>query len=81
MRAIFFSRPNCPPCEKVLPGVQAEAKRWNIPLEVINVFEQPETANRYGIKSTPHLIVFDDNNVIQYSSSSISTGLFTYGDD
>lgn len=54
----------CGPCRMVSPVVdEIAAERTDVKVGKINVDEQPELANQFGIMSIPTLLVFKDGKV------------------
>ena len=63
-----FWAPWCGPCRMVLPVVEEIAEeREDIVVGKVNVDEQPELANQFGVSTIPTLIVFDSGKEIQRS--------------
>ncbi len=61
-----FWAPWCGPCRMVVPMVEEIAKeRPDIKVGKINVDEQPELANQFGIMSIPTLVVMENGKVIR----------------
>ena len=61
-----FWAPWCGPCRMVVPMVEAIAEeRPDIKVGKINIDEQFELANRFGIMSIPTLMVVKDGQVIK----------------
>ena len=52
----------CAPCRMLAPTVAAVAEHYgdNASVAKLNVDDNPSTAQRYGIKGIPTLIMFDD---------------------
>ena len=56
----------CGPCRMVSPVVdEIAAERTDVKVGKINVDEQPELANQFGIMSIPTLMVFKDGKVAE----------------
>lgn len=55
----------CNPCRMLSPTVDAIAKEYENRAIVgkVNIDEEPELANRFGVMSIPTLIVFKDGSV------------------
>ena len=65
---VDFWAPWCGPCRMVLPVVEEIAEeREDIVVGKINVDEQPELANQFGVMTIPTLIVFENGQEIQRS--------------
>ena len=59
-----FWAPWCGPCRMVVPIVEEiAAERADIKVGKINVDEQPELANQFGVMSIPTLIVVEGGQV------------------
>lgn len=63
-----FWAPWCGPCRMVLPVVEEIAEeREDIVVGKVNVDEQPELANQFGVSTIPTLIVFEGGQEIRRS--------------
>ena len=61
-----FWAPWCAPCRMVAPTVEEIAsERVDIKVGKINVDEQPELANKFGIMSIPTLVVLKNGKNVQ----------------
>lgn len=61
-----FGAPWCAPCRMVAPTVEEIAsERVDIKVGKINVDEQPELANKFGIMSIPTLVVMKNGKIVQ----------------
>ena len=61
-----FWAPWCAPCRMVAPTVEEIAsERVDIKVGKINVDEQPELANKFGIMSIPTLEVMKNGKIVQ----------------
>ena len=61
-----FWAPWCGPCRMVVPMVEAIAEeRPDIKVGKINIDEQFELANRFGIQSIPTLMVVKDGQIVK----------------
>ena len=59
-----FWAPWCGPCRMVVPIVEEiAAERADIKVGKINVDEQPELANQFGIMSIPTLMVMENGKI------------------
>ena len=66
-----FWAPWCGPCRMVVPVVEAIAQeRPDIKVGKINVDEEPELAQRFGIASIPTLVVVEDGQVINRATGA-----------
>lgn len=60
-----FWAPWCAPCRMVVPIVEEiAAERSDIKVGKINVDEQPELANRFGVMSIPTLMVMENGKIV-----------------
>ena len=60
-----FWAPWCGPCRMVVPLVEEIAKeRPDIKVGKINVDENPELATRFGIMSSPTLVVMENGRIV-----------------
>ena len=59
-----FWAPWCGPCRMVVPIVEEiAAERSDIKVGKVNVDEQPELANRFGVMSIPMLVVMKNGKI------------------
>ena len=66
-----FWAPWCGPCRMVVPMVEAIAdERPDIKVGKINIDEQFELANRFGILSIPTLMVVKDGQVVKKATGA-----------
>ena len=64
-----FWAPWCAPCRMVVPIIEEIASEHaDIKVGKINVDEQPELANKFGIMSIPTLVVMKNGKIIQQVS-------------
>jgi len=60
-----FWAPWCGPCRMVVPAVEEIAKeRPDLKVGKINVDENPELANQFGIMSIPTLVVMENGRIV-----------------
>jgi len=63
-----FYAPWCGPCRMVVPIVEEIAKeRSDIKVGKVNVDEEFELANQFGVFSIPSLVVMKDGKIVQQS--------------
>ena len=68
-----FWAPWCAPCRMVVPIIEEIASEHaDIKVGKINVDEQPELANKFGIMSIPTLVVMKNGKIIQQVSGARS---------
>ena len=66
-----FGAPWCAPCRMVVPIVEEIASEHaDIKVGKINIDEQPELANKFGIMSIPTLAVMKNGKIIQQVSGA-----------
>ena len=66
-----FWAPWCGPCRMVVPMVEQIAEeRPDIKVGKINVDENPELANRFGVMSIPTLVVMEHGEVLRQESGA-----------
>ena len=61
----------CAPCRMVAPIVEEIAgERGDIKVGKINVYEEPELANKFSIMSIPTLVVMKNGKIVQQVSGA-----------
>jgi len=66
-----FWAPWCGPCRMVAPIVEQIAEeRKDIKVGKVNVDEEPELAQRFGVMSIPMLAVIKDGSVVRQASGA-----------
>ena len=66
-----FWAPWCGPCRMVSPVIDEIAlERADIKVGKVNVDEEPELAQRFGVMSIPSLIVMENGKVISQSAGA-----------
>ncbi len=66
MKVLDFYADWCGPCQMLKPVLaQVEAEHPEVKFEAINIDEDPETAEKYGVMSIPTLIVLDDEGKVR----------------
>lgn len=59
---VYFSAPWCGPCRAMGPVVEQITGKLNIGVQKINVDDEPELAEKYGVRSIPTLVLEDREN-------------------
>lgn len=63
MKIIDFWAPWCQPCKQMKPTIESLEK--DFPIEKINIDEQPEIAQSYGVMSIPTLLIMDNDKEVK----------------
>jgi len=58
-KVIRFTASWCNPCKMLAKTL--ESVKTDIPIEVIDIDEQPDLATEFGIRSVPTLVMMEDN--------------------
>tara|TARA_Y100001970_G_C13684924_1_gene579521 strand:+ start:32 stop:355 length:324 start_codon:yes stop_codon:yes gene_type:complete len=63
----------CGPCKQISPMLEeiSEEKRDIISVVKLNIDENPETTQKYGIKGIPTLMIFKDGNLTDTKIGSL----------
>ena len=70
-----FWAPWCGPCRMVVPIVEKIAEeRSDIKVGKVNVAEQPELANQFGVMSIPTLMVLENGKIVNQAVGARSKG-------
>ena len=64
MSYLYFSAPWCVPCKSFKPVVEEVAGSLGIKFDYIDVDQQPEYADKMGIRSVPTIIVIKDGEEV-----------------
>ena len=55
----------CDPCRMIAPEIEAIAAEGKVKVGKVNVDEQAQLANRYGIESIPTVLIFKDGKLVE----------------
>lgn len=61
MNIKYFWHENCSPCRENKQIITQLQQNPNVDIEVINVLEEPEKANKYKIRTVPTLLITEKN--------------------
>lgn len=66
----------CPPCRAVAPTIEAVASEFSRRVRVgkLNVDNNQEVAQRYGIRSIPTLLIFSKGQVVEQRVGALPKG-------
>jgi len=66
----------CPPCRMIAPAIEAVAERFSGQATVgkLDVDDNPVTAQRYGIRSIPTLLLFQEGRVVEQRVGALPQG-------
>ena len=62
-KIIRFTASWCQPCKQMSRTL--ESINSNLPIDVVDIDEQSNTAIEYGIRSVPTLVMVEDGNVVK----------------
>lgn len=65
MKLIEFFATWCGPCKLQKPIVEKVTRDLGIEVELVDIDESPEIAEKYGIKSVPVIIVLEQNDSVK----------------
>lgn len=75
MKILFFTAPWCGACTAIKPFVERAAGSAGVPVEYVNVDDDPDAAAKHGIRNLPTLLLLsDDGDVIDMIASSQING-------
>ena len=60
---LYFSAPWCSPCKMLSPVVEQVSN--TIPVKKVNVDEQPDFAQKYGIRSVPTVVLLEGGQEVK----------------
>lgn len=69
---LYFTAEWCGPCKMFKPTVQAVSAEMGVSINYIDVDQQKDLAQRYGISSVPTIIVENGGNVVYRNSGVMS---------
>ena len=76
---LYFSAPWCGPCKMFKPKMEA-LKAEGLPIQFIDVDQQPDMAQQYGIRNVPTIVFVnggaETNRVIGVKSKEEIRGLY-----
>ena len=69
---LYFTATWCGPCKMFKPTVQAVSAELGVSINYIDVDQQKDLAQQYGISSVPTIIVENNGSVVYRSSGVMS---------
>ena len=69
---LYFTAAWCGPCKMFKPTVQAVSAEIGISINYVDVDQQTDIAQKYGISSVPTIIVENGGNVVYRNSGVMS---------
>lgn len=69
---LYFTAEWCGPCKMFKPTVQAVSAEIGVSINYIDVDQQKDLTQRYGISSVPTIIVENGGNVVYRNSGVMS---------
>ena len=63
---VDFWAPWCPPCRRIAPELEAVAEQMQGRAKVrkLDIDQEPDLANSYGVQSIPTLLIFKNGQVV-----------------
>lgn len=62
---VEFTTPYCYECKVLLPDLKAAAKIYGADFAVIDAREQPDLAQKYGVRTTPTTLIVDTTGSVK----------------
>lgn len=76
MKIVVFEQDNCGWCVRLHPHIQKLSNDANIPIEFINITDNWDLyVTDYRIRTTPTVVIFDENVPVRSFSIKIQTGI------
>ncbi len=69
---LYFTATWCGPCKMFKPTVQAVSAETGVGINYVDVDQQTDMAQKYGISSVPTIIVENGGNVVYRNSGVMS---------
>jgi thioredoxin 1 len=69
---LYFTAAWCGPCKMFKPVVEQVSAETGVSINYIDVDQQQELAQKYGINSVPTVLIENDGNVVYRSSGVMS---------
>lgn len=69
---LYFTAAWCGPCKMFKPVVEQVSAETGVSINYIDVDQQQELAQKYGINSVPTILVENNGNVVYRSSGVMS---------
>ena len=60
-KVVMFTQTTCGPCKQLKPHLKAATDQLNMQLEEVNVQDDWDLAVKNGVKSTPTVVVVEDD--------------------
>lgn len=73
MKLLRFHATWCQPCKRFEPILSAFAEKHGIPVQHVDIEEQPDLATAYDIRSVPTTLVIKDGEVVKTINGAMPT--------
>lgn len=76
----LFYRPGCPWCDKMKPAWDEFTRQapFDISVEKINVLEEKDLAESFGVNGVPHVVKVENDKKIVYSGDRTTEDLLAF---
>ena len=71
MNVLFFCADWCSPCKGIKPHVIRACKQFGVPMEIVDVDDDPDRGNAYHVTGLPCIVIEHDGVIIDRINETI----------